>query len=88
MPVILIHGQQVMANTYTTTGSYDYITTNASGCNDTLTLNLTIGTGRTYTCTGNSLRIVHMDKRVTATLIQQVALTIISQLVQADVRIQ
>jgi hypothetical protein len=32
-------------NTYTTSGSYDYITTNASGCNDTLTLNLTIGSG-------------------------------------------
>src|SRR4029079_17092416 len=32
-------------NTYITTGSYDYITTNATGCNDTLTLNLTIGTG-------------------------------------------
>src|SRR5438477_298937 len=32
-------------NTYNTSGSYDYITTNATGCKDTLTLNLTIGTG-------------------------------------------
>src|SRR5213078_2834522 len=32
-------------NTYTTSGSYDYITTNATGCKDTVTLNLTIGTG-------------------------------------------
>jgi len=32
-------------NTYTTSGSYDYITTNASGCTDTVTLNLTINSG-------------------------------------------
>jgi hypothetical protein len=32
-------------NTYTTSGSYDYITTTASGCRDTVTLDLTIGTG-------------------------------------------
>src|SRR5438552_403010 len=32
-------------NIYNTSGSYDYITTNATGCKDTLTLNLTIGTG-------------------------------------------
>src|SRR5437762_590438 len=32
-------------NTYNTSGSYDYITTNATGCKDTVTLNLTIGTG-------------------------------------------
>src|SRR5204863_424459 len=32
-------------NTYNTSGSYNYITTNATGCKDTLTLNLTIGTG-------------------------------------------
>jgi gliding motility-associated-like protein len=32
-------------NTYTTSGSYDYITINASGCKDTVTLNLTISNG-------------------------------------------
>jgi len=32
-------------NTYTTSGSYDYITTNASGCTDTVALNLTISGG-------------------------------------------
>src|SRR5213079_1042075 len=32
-------------NTYTTSGSYDYITTNAGGCQDTVTLDLTIGSG-------------------------------------------
>jgi hypothetical protein len=37
-------------NTYTTSGSYDYITTNATGCNDTLTLNLTIGVGAIHMC--------------------------------------
>src|SRR4029453_16339881 len=31
--------------TYTTSGTYDYITTNAQGCKDTLTLNLTINNG-------------------------------------------
>src|SRR4030095_2577987 len=32
-------------NTYTTSGPYDYFTTNASGCTDTVTLNLTISSG-------------------------------------------
>src|SRR4029453_6927666 len=31
--------------TYTTSGNYDYITTNAQGCKDTVTLQLTINNG-------------------------------------------
>jgi hypothetical protein len=73
-------------NTYTTSGSYDYITTNASGCNDTLTLNLTIGTG------GHThVPVTACDSYTWTTgngnTIQRVALTIISQLVQVAARI-
>src|SRR5678810_1278218 len=32
-------------STYTTSGSYDYITINVTGCQDTVTLDLTIGSG-------------------------------------------
>src|SRR5438046_283877 len=32
--------------TYTTGGNYDYITTNAQGCKDTVTLQLTINNGK------------------------------------------
>jgi hypothetical protein len=39
--------------TYTTSGAYDYVTTNAVGCDSTATLNLTINANPTATLTDN-----------------------------------
>src|SRR6185369_6399225 len=41
-------------NTYTTSGTHDFITTNAQGCKDTVTLDLTITAPPTATISGNA----------------------------------